>query len=500
MSYVRLLAFNALSMLVANIISKLVLFVGIIFLTQFLDEGLESTYYLVTAFGTVLALNFQDGMVSVTIRRIATDIKNGPHYLGTLYLASIILAIAIGLVTIPLSMLYATSLEGDGVQSVSGLRGQFVLSSCALVAAYLVGYGYSVAGAGFKAYEKLSLEAALMVVQAILSTLVYIYGARHEWHLSNFFFGLLAVNLVHVILSNIVLIVFVVKPRLHFKVKEAWDVFRESLGLGYATLLRTLQDRMHPFFINHFAGHNQITQFSSPNNLLVQLKFIPLSIRPALFPSLARKAQEATDSFQKYAGALMKFLYLVALPLLIMIIISREQILKLVTTMDPEEFREYAQALKIFIFVGWAIALSFPSQVLRSLFVALRKPQYEFRTVLAGVLVLAAMDIILIPRIGVIGAGYAAVACEFVIFMYGLYLLYRVKRGLNPVNIFLLPTLCGIITNSLAEWLYGYHWLAGLGSVIIVFPLLVGAFRIITPDEWRIVREVIKPNSQASQE
>ncbi len=492
MTRARLLAFNALCMLVANVISKFVLFVGSIFLLQFLDAGLESTYYLVTAFGALIAMNFQDGMVHVTIRKIAIDLDNGPHYLGTCYLASFILALALAVIGVLAAFVYA------GTQlSEAGLRNEFILSACALTAAYLVGYGYSVAGAGFKAYEKLSNEAILLVLQSVLSAGVYIYGARHSWTLSMFFIGLLAVGVVHVIVSNIVLVTFVVKPKLHFRVNEAWEVFRESLGLGYATLLRTLQDRMHPFFIDRLAGHGLITQFSSPNNLLIQLKFIPFSIRPALFPTLARKAEEPTRSFQNYATALMKFLYLIALPLMIMLTVARYQVLPLVTSMDPTFKSVYATALRVYPFIAWAVALSFPSQVMRSLFVALKRPEFEFRTVLAGVVVLAILDLVLIPLVGVPGAAYAAVACELTILTYGLVLLHRVGRGLHVVSLFLLPTLCGIITNLVAEYLYGLHWLPGILSAIVVFPVLVLLMRVVAPGEWAIVRELIKPGTLA---
>jgi len=488
MTRARFLALNALSMLIANILSKFVLFIGSIFLLQFLDAGLESTYYLVTAFASLIALNFQDGIVFVTIRKVATDMENGPRYLGTCYLASFLLGIILLAIAIPGSILYArTQLEG------SGLQGQFILSTTALTLAYIVGYGWSSAGAGFKAYEKLKLEAVLVVIQSILNAGVYIYGARHGWTLSMFFTGLLVTNTFHVIVTNIVLAVFVVKPKFHFNVRDAWDVFRESLGLGYATMLRTLQDRMHPFFIDKFAGHSFITQFSSPNNLLIQLKFIPLSIRPALFPTLARKAEETDSSFQEYSTSLMKFLYLIALPLMILLIIARHQILPLVTSMDPTFSQVYAIALSVYPFIAWTVALSFPSQVLRSLFVALKRPEFEFRTVFTGVVILAALDIILIPRIGVMGAAYGALACELSILSYGLFLLHRVGRGLHVAGLFLLPTLCGIITHLLGEYLYGIHWLLGIVSVLVVFPLLVLVLRIIAPNEWAIVREVIRP-------
>jgi len=493
MTRARLLALNALSLLVANILSKFVLFIGSIFLLQYFDAGLESTYYLVTAFASLITTNFQDGIVSVTIRRVATDLENkegGARYLGTCYLASFLLALILLAIGVIAAFIYArTQLEG------SGLQGEFILSACALTATFLVGYGFSAAGAGFKAYEKLWIEAVLLLLQSILNAWVYIYGAGHAWPLSRFFFGLLAINTIHAVVANIFLVLLVTRPKLHFRVGEAWEVFVESLGLGYATLLRTLQDRMHPFFIDCLAGHQLITQFSSSNNLLIQLKFIPLSIRPALFPTLARKAEENTTTFQDYSTALMKFLYLIALPLMIALIVARRFILPLVTVMDERFASLYALALQVYPFIGWAVALSFPSQVLRSLFIALKHPEFEFRTVFAGVVFLAAADLVLIPWIGVLGAAVGAVACELLILTYGLVLLRQVGRGLQVANLFVLPTLCGMITNLLAEYLYGFHWILGILSVIVVFPVLMLVFRVISPDEWAIVRELVKPGS-----
>jgi Na+-transporting methylmalonyl-CoA/oxaloacetate decarboxylase gamma subunit len=114
------------------------------------------------------------------------------------------------------------------------------------------------------------------------------------------------------------------------------------------------------------------------------------------------------------------------------------------------------------------------------------------------VIVLAILDIVLIPRIGILGAGIAAVTCELIILVYGLWLISRVGRALPVINVFLLPTLCGIITNLLAEYLFGFHWLLGVLSVIVVFPILVLALRIVSPVEWAIVHELIKPGTYAN--
>ena len=489
----RLLALNALSMLVANIIAKVILFVGMVFLLQYLSPGLESTYYLITAFGAIVALNFQDGMVSVTIRRIATDLENGATHLGSLYFASMFLAITLGLITIPLSFLYAGSaLEG------SGLQGEFILSTCFLVLAYLVGYGYSCAGAGFKAYEKLYLEAILVVLQAILNAAVLWYGTVQQWPLSRFFMWLCAANGIHSILAQIILSAFVVSPKFNWSIPEAQGLIRESLRLGYATLLRTIQDRIHPFFIDSFARHELITQVSSSNQLLVQLKFIPLSVRPAIFPTIARKAEMDNDDFQVFSIALMKFLYLVAIPLIILLIIARREILPLVTTVGPNFEIHYAMALAIYPLVGWSVILSFPSQVLRSLFIALKKPKFEFWTVFAGVAVLAFLDIVFIPTVGVIVCGYASIACEVTILIFGLYLLRQAGRALEIMTLFVHSTLCGILVHLIAEYLYGLHWALGLASVLVLFPACVVLFRIISQREWEIIREIVKPGSSAS--
>ncbi len=490
----RLLAFNALSMLAASIVSKIVLFLGYVYLLQYLDAGLESIFYLVTAFAAVICIGFQDGMVSVTIRKIATDLENGPRHLGTCYLASFLLAIFLGAIAIPASLLYArTQFVG------SGLQGEFILSACALTGALLVSYGYATAGTGFKAYERLYLEAILLVFSSLLNAGVFWYGSVHRWPLSSFFLALLATSIIQTIVSNLVLFVFVVKPRFHTDIDEAWSLFREAIGLGFATLLRTLQDRMHPFFIKGLVGREFVTQFSSPNNMLVQLKFVPMSIRPALFPTLARKAELPTEAFQVYSLALMKFLYLLALPILIILAVSRYEVLPLVTSFaDPYFSERYAMALGVMPLVAWTIALSFPSQVLRSLFVSLKKPEFEFRSVLAGVIVLVVLDLILIPRINVMGCGYAAIAAEVTILGYGLWLLRSVGRGLKVMNLFFLPTLCGMIVHLLAEWLYGHHWAYGILGVLVLFPILVLGLRVISPAEWAIMRDLIRPANNAA--
>mgnify|MGYP000331552209 CR=1 FL=1 len=494
MSRTRYLALNALSMLIANIFSKIVLFIGMIFLLQYLDAGEESIYYLVTAFAMVIAVNFQDGMVVMTIRRIATDIQNGPREMGTLYLATSVLALVLAAITFIASFVYAgIQFEGENQ------RIEFIQSAMALTGAFLVGYGYAVAGAGFKAYEKLWIESILLALQSIFSAGVYWYGATHQWPLPYFFYGLFITTAFHSTISFIVLYLFIVKPKFHSDFRSAYELFAESLQLGFASLLRVLQERIHPFLINipSLAGQSYITQWSSPNNLFAHFKFIPLSIRPAMFPTLARKAELETDEFQVYSLALMKFLYLLALPLLITMSIARHEVLPLITTMEADFSETYAFAIMVAPLVAWSIALSFPSQVLRTLFVALKKPQYEFRTVLAGLCVLVVLDILLLPEYKVMGAGIASISAELTILIYGLWLLNKLGRGIKLSHVFLLPTLCGMITHLSAEFLYRELWIYGILGVIVVFPILLLIFRVISPVEWSILREMFMPSKPA---
>lgn len=488
MKRARWLAMNALTYLAANILSKLILAVGSFFLMQHLNPEDENIYALVTAITLLVVSNFQDGMVQITIQKIATDKPSGAKYIGVLFLSTLLLTIFIAFLGFLIIFTYGIVQITD-----AAVRREYMLSSMALIGAYLAGYGYSVAGAGFKGYEKLYLESILAVIQAILNMLIFWYGSIHGWQLHAFFIGLLAANLFHSIISFLVLIRLVAVPHLKgVNITDCKELFRHSLGLGYATFLRTIQDRIHIFLIQSLLGHNVVNQFDRPNALLIQFKFIPASIKPAVFPTLARKAELSTDEFRKYSTALVKFLYLTGIPLMLLLIIAKNEILPLFTQMGPGFKEQYGEALRVYGLIAFAVALSFGSQVLRNIFVAIKKPEWEFQTVVAGVIALTFIDIIAIKLLGIIGAGIGALAGECVIVIFGIWLLMKIGRGINWISVFLLPTVCGIITFLMASVLYAINWLAGLVAVIVIFPVLTLMMRIITKDEWTIIKEMIR--------
>lgn len=423
------IATNSAYLLVANIFSKAVTFVYMALIFRYLAPEQEGYYLVAVTWGSILALNLHSGMVYILIREMAVDKKRTSELLGD----GLIVSAGLFLIVMVFACIAAALLiyvKGDPETVGYGI----VAVTLALSMAYVQG----TFGAGFKAHEKLIYDALILVFHAIFTFGVLWFICREPFTLIHIFSAMAAISLITNILIWWLGSHVIAKPSLRWRRDSLRYLIRESFPLGIAEAVRINYLRAGNLMLWIFHKYKVVSSFGIPYQIVEQLKFIPGSIRPAIFPAMCRLADGNRKGFEWTYNFLMRLLVVVALPLGIMLMAGAGLILKIYTE-DPTD--EAIAALRVLSFL---IIVSFPSLVVRNIFVALGKQKLDTIISTAALVVLIILLLLFVPTHKVYGAVGSIFIAEMFLFALGIYYVYRLGFRLDFYGTFLKPILCTI--------------------------------------------------------
>ena len=219
----------------------------------------------------------------------------------------------------------------------------------------------------------------------------------------------------------------IAKPSLRLRRESLRYLIRESFPLGIAEAVRINYLRAGNLVLWIFHKYKIVSSFGIPYQIIEQLKFIPGSIRPAIFPAMCRLATGNRKGFEWTYNFLMRLLVVIALPLGLMLMAASGLILTFYTE-DPTN--EAINAMRVLSFL---IIISFPSLVIRNIFVALGKQKLDTIISTAALIALVILLLALVPTHKVYGAVGAIFVAETFLFALGIFFVYRLGFRLDRV-------------------------------------------------------------------
>jgi len=423
------IATNSAYLLAANILSKAITFVYMAFIFRYLAPEQEGYYLVAVTWGSIFAINLHSGMVYILIREIAVNKKRTAELLGD----GLIISGCLFLAMMTLGCIAAALLvyvKGDPETVGYGI----VAMTLALSIAYVQG----TFGAGFKAHEKLIYDALIMVFHAVFTIVVLWFLCRKPFTLFHIFSAIAVISLITNALIWWLGSSVIAKPSLRWRRESLRYLIHESFPLGIAEAVRINYLRAGNLVLWIFHKYKIVSSFGIPYQIIEQLKFIPGSIRPAIFPAMCRLASGNRKGFEWTYNFLMRLLVVIALPLGLMLMAASGLILTFYTE-DPT-----IDAINAMRVLSFLIIISFPSLVIRNIFVALGKQKLDTIISSAALVALVILLLALVPTHKVYGAVGAIFVAETFLFAIGIFFVYRLGFRLDFYGTFMKPILCSI--------------------------------------------------------
>jgi O-antigen/teichoic acid export membrane protein len=346
------------------------------------------------------------------------------------------------------------------------------------------------------AQERLDFSSAFrllnQMVFMILGTILLLVGAGYIGLLFASLIGVLAMGLASAYVVRRVL-------RLHFErpnPRHWWPLLRASFPFGIAGAVGEFASRFDTVFMSFVLTDAAVGWYNVPYNLIMMMLLLAQSLSLSMYPTLVREYDSGRGSIQNTVQRTLRYLLLLSLPIAVGGMLLADRIIVLLYGQD------FASAIPVMQILVWTLPSMFLAEILGRTSSTLHLEKKAARISIINALIGVALNVALIPGLGVVGAAIAMLITR----LAGIVLLSMI---IGPAMLFtgnVRPLLRVVGTGALMG---GVVWLLGNASFLaatddkIVLLLLVGIgavvygtasllLRAISPGEARYVYDVTR--------
>lgn len=282
----------------------------------------------------------------------------------------------------------------------------------------------------FEAFERMQYETLILILEKVLTTGLGVYvlvtGKGLFVFCGVFVFGgvvsaLLSFYLIHLRFKRI---------RLDIDLGFCRDLIKESLPFGYSMMIAMIYNNTGILMLSFMATDEVIGWYFAAFRLLTQTNVIPTILVTSMFPALSRAYLGSDLQFRDWYTKGFKYLSFLAIPLIAGTILLAGPIVHLVF---GEEFGNTALALRV---LAIAAGLLFINIYLTGIFKAANRQRTLVQIQLVGLVINILLNYFLIKNYSYLGAAWATVLTEGIIFIVSFSYIYFLIARLNEVGFF----------------------------------------------------------------
>jgi len=464
---------NSLFILLSRGVQIASSFFVVVAVVRYLTVDQYGQYSYILAFvSSIMALAYF-GIQSVLIREIANDHGSAAQILGAAIELRTLLSV-IAVLALCVSM-YVMELRGAMLAAgLIAIASEFFLSFSMLSRAV------------FQAFEKMIYEPfiALMngLVLAIGIAAVVYFDGGFVW----LFIAPAFANLSQLVLSSLILSRKFVRPAFTVERAVFQKFLRDSVVIGVGIFFYQNLFKINVLMLKWFGTISDVSYFQAPHSLIMQLQVVPMSMTLAVFPVFSRLMHTDREKLALLYEKIFRFLLVGSIFCGMILSLFSSEIIGIVYG------SKYSHSVTVLTIVSWAVIPLTMDMLLNVVLIAMHKQKYS--VIYAGVTLAmnSLLALIFIPSHGYIAASYLSVLSYTVLFLCSLYfvgqngLLVRFDRTIVKMLVTVLVSVAAIVM------LKPLSVLAAALSGMIVFLGLIMATRVVTMDEVRFIKNMVR--------
>ena len=286
----------------------------------------------------------------------------------------------------------------------------------------------------FNAHEQMDKEAALKGISHILlfvsGAVVLVLGFGLS-ELSRVFF---IVYLISSIIGCYMVYQCIASIRPCFNIRFWYNILKESMPIALTVIFSVIYVKIDIVMLSLIRGDNvEIGWYTAAVRIIELLHVIPAIIASAIFPIFSILHKDSMDSLGGVYKTSFKYLLVTALPIVVGTLLLTGRIIALVY---GEEYVKAVPALRILI---CSLIFIFVNYILLNILVAADKQKINAIVTGTCLFVNISLNMCLIPYYGYLGAGYATVVTEIVLFAMSWYFATKYICKVNIVAVLSKP-------------------------------------------------------------
>ncbi len=468
---------------VSRIISLVLLFLAYTQLFRYLGAYSFGQFQFILSYVTLFGVIIDFGIQQYIIKRMSEDRDNVKVYFHNFLAIESVLAFAVYGAMVAIA--YFNNYDPLVIRGI-----------------VVAGLGTAIFGltypflAVLTSFYDLKKAAFLNFLSSVVNVAIIFASIHFRWSIV----ALVSQQLIYAVIAVCVYYVFVQK---YIGKPELMKGFRTLDGaivkkIFYAVLpfallvgFSTVYNRIDVILITKLLGYTQTGLYSVAYKLFDLMAFFPAVVSHSLYPVFTRlMAQGQTGEVRKTLERYLRFMIALALPIGVGGMILAVPLIRLLTGDEfaaPEQIRESARVLQVLV---WAPTILFIYIVVNSIVIS-QLTKFAMGITAANVLINIVGNIILLPRIGIIGAAIMTLVSEFA---QGAFYFYVVRKKITDFRFFGLlwqPLLASLLM-GIAVWQVRGIFLpfaVALGVGVYSVSLLV--FRFFKNDDMLYIKSLL---------
>ena len=463
---------NSVLVVGARALAKLAVLIVVVLMLRRLGAEQYGRFAAMVVYVTLLGVVADLGLQTIFIRDVSRDRRLLGRYLSNLLSTRLLLAL---LALVLLALL---------LRLLSPVLFPYTIAGFALL---LTTSYSSLLRAVFYIRGRLTYEAFAIVVEAlILLGLTSLAVARHaSWDV---FLWVYTASYLFTCLFAFTVIRWRWHESIEVRLEPAFvrRLLVAGLPLAIGFSITTVYAQLDVVLLQLFKGFQMVGWYSAANRFIDAVAWIPQTAMGAIFPALSMLAAGERRQLAFAYEKSYKMLALLALPLAVGIGISADSLIHLAA---PRGFEQSIAALRI---LAPSVVLLFVNNAFIYTLTAMNRQLDFTRLSLVTLAVNVALNLLLIPPYGYLGAAAASTLTEAAVFAGGWWLLHRQSMPLavfgSVARVLASAVVMGVVVYLVRSWPLAL--VVVVGAAVYLGGLL--ALRALDAEEWSIVRAGLK--------
>ncbi len=438
--YMSQLARNTSYFTLALVLQKIISLSYFTLYARYLGAADLGLYYFAISVTSIFGIFIDFGIGNVITR----EVSKAPEKAKSILANVMALKLPLALITIGALVLWSTLWDYEPIVK------QLIYISCITMLFDGFTNAFFAVARGF---HNLKYESISSVLFQLIVLVLSLFILKEDWGIAwlmstlalasafNFFFAMFTVRNV-----------WKIGPWPRWDPALIRSLVKLTLPFGMFVVVQRFYTYFDSVLLFKLAGDRAVGLYQVPFKIIIALQFLPLAFVASLYPALSSYWHNAREKLSAALEQGIKYCLLISIPLSVGAIILADQIVLLF----KNDFGESAMLLRVsmlavpFMFVGFPIG---------SLLNACDRQKRNTVNMTITAFLSAAINIILIPRYGVLGACITTVISSIVMLVLGVIVVpsitkLRIKTLLLMiVQVLAAATVMGILTYVLKEYL-----------------------------------------------
>lgn len=469
---------NVSVLFISRVLGYILAFLYIIYTARYLGAEGFGILSFALSFTSLFAIIADLGLNTLIVREIARDKSSASKYLGnTLSMKILLSIITIFLVDLTINIL------GYPLQTIEIVY---------LIVLYVIFSSFSQTFYSiFQAYEKMEYQAIGEILNNILMLAGVLLVIYYKLSVLSFGFIYLITSLIILGYCIIFCALKFILPKLELKIKWTfWKAtLKEALPFGMTGIFTTIYISIDSVMLSFIQGNDAVGLYNAAYKIIALLSFIPFVINLAVYPSMSRFHLTSPKTLKRIVWKYFDLMIILGIPILIGTSILAPEIILLIF---GKGYEGSIIALQVLI---WTTLFVFANSPFVQLFQSINKQFTVTKIIGLGTLLNVILNIILIPKFSLVGAGIATALAELTFTILLIISTYKMGYGIKirELGIFLFK----VITSGLIMGIF----ILLLKSITNLFLLILVAtilyfvvlyiIKGIKEEDIKILKEII---------